>query len=81
MEVWGGQDVLLVRGRMADHILTHVAAQRTSHHLTHVTQCTSHHPNQVWDFTASADARDTEGGASKRSLLQQVQKMRDYLAV
>eukprot|EP00878_Enallax_costatus_P011047 GHUV01011539.1.p1 GENE.GHUV01011539.1~~GHUV01011539.1.p1 ORF type:complete len:501 (+),score=129.31 GHUV01011539.1:1634-3136(+) len=35
---------------------------------------------KVWDFAASADARDTEGGASKRSLLQQVQKMRTYLA-
>lgn len=34
---------------------------------------------QVWDFAASADARDTEGGASKRSLMQQVQKMRTYL--
>jgi hypothetical protein len=27
---------------------------------------------QVWDFARSADARDTEGGASKRSLLEQV---------
>lgn len=35
---------------------------------------------QVWDFSASADARDTEGGASKRSLLEQVEKMRAYLA-
>jgi argininosuccinate lyase len=35
---------------------------------------------QVWDFSRSADARDTEGGASKRSLLQQVEKMRKYLA-
>jgi hypothetical protein len=35
---------------------------------------------QVWDFGASADARDTEGGASKRSLLEQVEKMRSYLA-
>jgi len=35
---------------------------------------------QVWDFGASADARDTEGGASKRSLLEQVSKMRAYLA-
>lgn len=36
--------------------------------------------HQVWDFSASADARDTEGGASKRSLLEQVEKMRGYLA-
>jgi argininosuccinate lyase len=35
---------------------------------------------QVWDFSASADARDTEGGASKRSLLEQVDKMKKYLA-
>jgi argininosuccinate lyase len=35
---------------------------------------------KVWDFSASADARDTEGGASKRSLLEQVDKMRKYLA-
>lgn len=34
---------------------------------------------QVWDFSRSADARDTEGGASKRSLLEQVKKMRAYL--
>eukprot|EP00775_Hariotina_reticulata_P011914 gene11914-12058_t len=34
---------------------------------------------QVWDYSASADARDTEGGASKRSLLEQVAKMRAYL--
>eukprot|EP00877_Chromochloris_zofingiensis_P009694 jgi/Chrzof1/4979/Cz15g07080.t1 len=34
---------------------------------------------EVWDFTRSADARDTEGGASKRSLLEQVQKLRTYL--
>ena len=35
---------------------------------------------QVWDFSRSADARDTEGGASKRSLVEQVAKMRAYLA-
>jgi hypothetical protein len=34
---------------------------------------------QVWDYSASADARDTEGGASKRSLLEQIAKMRAYL--
>lgn len=34
----------------------------------------------VWDFSRSADARDTEGGASKRSLIEQVAKMRAYLA-
>jgi len=34
---------------------------------------------QVWDYSRSADARDTEGGASKRSLMEQVQKMRTYL--
>lgn len=35
---------------------------------------------EVWDYTASADRRDTEGGASKRSLLEQVAKMRKYLS-
>ena len=34
----------------------------------------------VWDFGASADSRDTEGGASKRSVLEQVEKMKKYLA-
>ena len=33
----------------------------------------------VWDFGRSADARDTEGGASRRSLTEQVAKMRAYL--
>ena len=36
--------------------------------------------SQVWDYARSADSRDTEGGASKRSLLEQVAKMRAYLA-
>lgn len=35
---------------------------------------------QVWDFNRSAEMRDTEGGTSKRSVLEQVQKMRTYLA-
>ncbi|KAJ9522528.1 hypothetical protein QJQ45_008364 [Haematococcus lacustris] len=35
---------------------------------------------QVWDFNRSAEMRDTEGGASKRSVLQQVDKIRTYLA-
>jgi argininosuccinate lyase len=34
----------------------------------------------VWDFNRSAEMRDTEGGASKRSVLEQVQKLRTYLA-
>ena len=37
-------------------------------------------PAQVWDFNRSAEMRDTEGGASKRSVLEQVQKLRTYLA-
>ena len=51
-------------------LLLHVRNQHA-----HMFNCT-----QVWDFSASADARDTEGGASKRSLLEQVEKMRTYLA-
>lgn len=35
---------------------------------------------QVWDFDRSAEMRDTEGGASKRSVKEQVAKMRAYLA-
>ena len=35
---------------------------------------------QVWDFNRSAEMRDTEGGASKRSVMEQVDKMRKYLA-
>lgn len=34
---------------------------------------------QVWDFQRSAEMRDTEGGASTRSVLEQVQKLRTYL--
>ncbi|MEW5314524.1 MAG: hypothetical protein WDW38_006016 [Sanguina aurantia] len=34
----------------------------------------------VWDFDRSAEMRDTEGGASKRSVKEQVAKMRKYLA-
>jgi len=34
----------------------------------------------VWDYNRSAEMRDTEGGASQRSVLQQAQKLRDYLA-
>lgn len=35
---------------------------------------------QVWDFQRSAEMRDTEGGASRRSVLEQVAKLRTYLA-
>ncbi len=37
-------------------------------------------PLQVWDFNRSAEMRDTEGGTSTRSVLDQVDKMRAYLA-
>lgn len=33
----------------------------------------------LWDYGASADRRDTEGGASRRSLVEQVAKVRAYL--
>lgn len=33
----------------------------------------------VWSYENSAGSRDTEGGASERSLLEQVSKMRQYL--
>ncbi len=35
---------------------------------------------QVWDYGRSAEMRDTEGGASKRSVLQQAEKLKRYLA-
>ena len=35
---------------------------------------------QVWDFNRSAEMRDTEGGASKRSVLEQVDKLKQYLS-
>lgn len=35
---------------------------------------------KVWDYNESAEKRDTEGGVSKRSVLEQVQKMRSYMA-
>ena len=34
---------------------------------------------EVWDFQRSAEMRDTEGGASTRSVLEQVVKLRTYL--
>lgn len=34
----------------------------------------------VWDFNRSAEMRDTEGGVSKRSVMEQVAKMRKYMA-
>lgn len=33
----------------------------------------------VWEFQRSAEARDTEGGSSKRSVLEQVEKIEKYL--
>ena len=35
--------------------------------------------SEVWSFENSAAKRDTEGGVSERSLLEQVAKMRAYL--
>jgi argininosuccinate lyase len=35
---------------------------------------------QVWDYRRSAEMRDTEGGASKRSVLEQAKKLKAYLA-
>ena len=34
----------------------------------------------VWSFDASAEKRDTEGGTSRRSILQQIEKLKEYLA-
>ena len=34
---------------------------------------------EVWSFEKSASMRDSEGGVSERSLLEQVSKMRAYL--
>lgn len=34
---------------------------------------------EVWSFDASAENRDTEGGTSKRSVLQQIFKLQEYL--
>ena len=34
---------------------------------------------QVWDYDRSAEMRDTEGGASKRSVLEQAEKLKRYL--
>lgn len=35
--------------------------------------------SEVWSFETSAAMRDSEGGVSERSLLEQVTKMRLYL--
>ena len=35
---------------------------------------------QVWDYNRSAEMRDTEGGASKRSVMEQAEKLKRYLA-
>ena len=34
---------------------------------------------EVWDFDASAEKRDTEGGTSRRSVLEQAEKLKNYL--
>eukprot|EP00803_Ostreobium_quekettii_P001276 evm.model.scf_105.1 EVM.evm.TU.scf_105.1 scf_105:41304-46968(-) len=34
----------------------------------------------VWSYERSTDLRDTEGGASKRSVLEQISKLRQYLS-
>lgn len=34
---------------------------------------------EVWDFTTSAERRDTEGGVSKRSVMEQCAKLRSFL--
>ncbi len=34
---------------------------------------------EIWDFDASAEKRDTEGGTSRRSVLEQAKKLKDYL--
>lgn len=34
----------------------------------------------VWDFDASAERRDSEGGTSRRSVLEQAKKLKEYLA-
>lgn len=47
--------------------------------LSHITRAAAS-PLQVWDFNRSAEMRDTEGGTSTRSVLEQVDKMRAYLA-
>lgn len=36
--------------------------------------------NAVWDYDASAERRDTEGGASRRSVLEQAAKLRAQIA-
>lgn len=33
----------------------------------------------VWDFDASAERRDTEGGTSRRSVLEQASKLKSYV--
>eukprot|EP00873_Tetraselmis_striata_P036035 jgi/Tetstr1/456299/TSEL_043055.t1 len=35
---------------------------------------------EVWDYQRSAEMRDTEGGTSSRSVLEQVDKLKTYLA-
>jgi argininosuccinate lyase len=35
--------------------------------------------SEIWSFEKSASMRDSEGGVSERSLLEQVEKMRKYL--
>lgn len=35
---------------------------------------------QVWSYERSAESRDTEGGTSKRSVLEQCAKLKKYLA-
>ena len=34
---------------------------------------------EIWSYEKSAESRDTEGGSSRRSVLEQVAKLRKYL--
>ena len=38
-----------------------------------------HDVSEIWSYEKSAESRDTEGGSSRRSVLEQVSKLRKYL--
>jgi argininosuccinate lyase len=38
-----------------------------------------HDVSEIWSYEKSAESRDTEGGSSRRSVLEQVAKLRKYL--
>lgn len=58
---------------------THTHKRPPPQHAQTINPLFSDDVAEVWDYNRSAEMRDTEGGVSKRSVLEQVEKMRAYM--